>query len=356
MKKLLLELGDRSYPIFIGNSAWQEASLKNLIGDRRVLVISNETVAPLYMDSLINFLDATAAERLILPDGEKFKTLDTLQKIYDQLLKGHFDRSSLLIALGGGVIGDMVGFAAATYQRGVDFIQIPTTLLSQVDSSVGGKTAVNHPLGKNMIGAFYQPKGVFIDPSTLNTLADREFSAGMAEVIKYGLIRDKDFFDWLELNISSLMARDPELLAQAILTSCKTKADIVAADETEQGQRALLNLGHTFGHAIEAAQNYQGLLHGEAVGAGMAMAARMSNSLGWLNVEDISRIENLLKAAGLPINAPDDISPTKLRDLMSHDKKVKKGQLRLILLKQIGRAEIHSDFDEKQLLETLHKG
>lgn len=355
MKKLHLDLGDRSYPILIGASAWNDPSLKALIGSRRALIVSNTTVAPLYMDSLLGSLDGIECEQLILEDGEKFKHLDTLQKIYDKLIEGRFDRSSVLIALGGGVVGDMVGFAAATYQRGIDFIQLPTTLLAQVDSSVGGKTAVNHPLGKNMIGAFYQPIGVFIDPTTLDTLPDRELSAGMAEVIKYGLIRDREFFEWLESNIEELMARDPECLAQAILISCQTKAEIVSADETEQGQRALLNLGHTFGHAIESAQNYQDWLHGEAVGAGMAMAAKMSESLGWLTADDISRIENLLSAARLPIKAPEDIPSEKLRNLMSHDKKVDRGQLRLILLKQIGRAEIVSDFDEDLLLDILKR-
>lgn len=355
-KKLHLELGDRSYPILIGLDTWNDESLKRLIDGRRALIVSNTTISPLYMNSFLACIDDTQTEQLILEDGERYKTLDTLQLIYNKLLQGKFDRSSVLIALGGGVIGDMVGFAAATYQRGINFIQIPTTLLAQVDSSVGGKTAVNHPLGKNMIGAFHQPKAVFIDPSTLNTLPDREFSAGMAEVIKYGLIRDISFFDWLETNIEALMTRDAELLAEAIRISCQTKAEIVAADETERGQRALLNLGHTFGHAIESAQGYQEWLHGEAVGAGMAMAARMSESLGWLNSEDVARTENLLTAAGLPIRAPDNIAPEKLRDLMSHDKKVERGQLRLVLMKSIGEAIIFADFEEDLLLKTLTEG
>ncbi len=355
MKTLNLDLGERSYPIVIGPEAWNNPSLKQLIDGRKTLVISNETVAPLYMNALLSQLDENT-DQLILQDGERFKTLDTLKLIYDKLLDSQFDRSSVLVALGGGVIGDMVGFAAATYQRGIDFVQIPTTLLAQVDSSVGGKTAVNHPLGKNMIGAFYQPKGVFIDPQSLTTLPDREFSAGMAEVIKYGLIKNLGFFEWLEKNIDKLMDRDPDSLVQAISISCQTKAEIVAADEREKGQRALLNLGHTFGHAIESAQNYKEWLHGEAVGAGMAMATRMSHSLGWLSLQDVQRVENLLIKARLPVRAPDNIAASRLRDLMSHDKKVERGQLRLILLEQIGQAQIYADFDEQQLLETLQAG
>jgi len=357
LKKLTLELGARSYPIVISPEAWNDASLSEQVRGRRALIISNETIAPLYLDRLKSCLSGAALEveldQLILPDGEQYKTINTLEKIYDRLLESHYDRSCILIALGGGVIGDTVGFAAATYQRGVDFIQIPTTLLSQVDSSVGGKTAVNHPLGKNMIGAFYQPKGVYIDLTTLETLPEREFSAGMAEVIKYGLIRDNAFFGWLEQNIEAIMARDPDCLAETILVSCRTKAEVVSADETEQGLRAILNLGHTFGHAIEAAQHYKHWLHGEAVGAGMAMAARMSQNMGWLDSTDMTRIESLLSAANLPLEAPQDISAEKMRSLMSHDKKVTRGQLRLILLKQIGRAEVINDFDEEQLLAVL---
>ncbi len=354
MKKLTLELGARSYPIVISPEAWNDPSLSEQVRGRRTLIISNETIAPLYLDRLKACLSSAAElDQLILPDGERYKTVETLEKIYNRLLEDHYDRSCVLIAIGGGVIGDTVGFAAATYQRGIDFIQIPTTLLSQVDSSVGGKTAVNHPLGKNMIGAFYQPKGVYIDLTTLETLPDREFSAGMAEVIKYGLIRDRGFFDWLEQNIEAIMARDSECLAEAILVSCRTKAEVVSADETEQGLRAILNLGHTFGHAIEAAQEYKEWLHGEAVGAGMATAARMSQNMGWLVSTDIARIESLLSAAGLPLEAPQDIAREKLRSLMSHDKKVTRGQLRLVLLKQIGQAEVISDFTEEQLVAVL---
>ena len=356
MKKLILDLGDRSYPIIISSEAWQNEHLTGLVKGRKVLILSNETVAPLYLEKLKKSLPNSDIDELILPDGERYKNIATLESIYNKLLEGNYDRSSIIIALGGGVIGDTAGFAAATYQRGIDFIQRPTTLLSQVDSSVGGKTAVNHPLGKKMIGAFYQPKGVFIDLTTLKTLPDREYSAGMAEVIKYGLIRDANFFDWLELNIEAIMARDTDCLAQAILVSCKTKADVVSSDETEQGVRAILNLGHTFGHAIESAQEYKDWLHGEAVGAGMAMAARMSRNLGWIDDKAVERIEKLLLAANLPIQAPDNIPAKKMRDLMSYDKKVERGQLRLILLKAIGNAVIFSDFDEDELLNVLEQG
>ena len=353
MKKLTLDLGDRSYPIVISPEAWSNPALAEMVVGRKALIISNETVAPLYMQRLRSCLPEAELDELILPDGERYKTLETLETIYNKLLHGNYDRTSVLIALGGGVIGDTVGFAAATYQRGIDFIQIPTTLLSQVDSSVGGKTAVNHALGKNMIGAFYQPKGVFIDLTSLATLPDREFSAGLAEVIKYGLIRDQDFFEWLEQNVEAIMARDSECLAQAILVSCKTKAEVVSCDETEQGLRAILNLGHTFGHAIEAAQGYKNWLHGEAVGAGMAIAARMSKNMGWISEEEVRRTEALLSAVNLPTKAPEDISPSQMRNLMSHDKKVERGQLRLVLLKSIGEAVVYGDFDEAELNRVL---
>ena len=357
MKKLNLDLGNRSYPILIGTSAWKDSQLASQTKGRKVLIVCNDTVAPLYLEKLKGGLRGTSSlDELILPDGERYKTLASLEKIYNKLLADNYDRSSILVALGGGVIGDTVGFAAASYQRGIDFIQIPTTLLSQVDSSVGGKTAVNHPLGKNMIGAFYQPKGVYIDLSSLETLPDREFSAGMAEVIKYGLIRDKNFFVWLENNIEALMARDTDCLAEAIYISCQTKAEVVSLDETEQGLRAILNLGHTFGHAIEAAQEYKDWLHGEAVGAGMAMAARMSKQMGLITDTDVERTEKLLVAANLPVKAPKNIPADTMRKLMSHDKKVSHGQLRLVLLKQIGEAIITSDFEESLLQEILVQG
>ena len=350
---LTVELDDRSYPIVIGRDTWSDPRLGEVVDGRRVLIISNETVAPLYLHKLQLALSGDSVEPLVLPDGERFKTLETMGKIYDTLLERRFDRSSVLIALGGGVIGDMAGFAAATYQRGIDFIQIPTTLLAQVDSSVGGKTAVNHSRGKNMIGAFYQPKAVFIDVGSLNTLPAREFSAGMAEVIKYGLIRDYDFFVWLEQHIEAIMARDADLLTQAISRSCATKAAVVAEDETEQDVRAILNLGHTFGHAIEAAQQYKEWLHGEAVGAGMSMAARMSTQIGMLDASLPTRIDQLLTKAGLPTAAPDNIAADRLRELMGHDKKVSRGQLRLILLKSIGEAIITADFTSEDLMRAL---
>ena len=355
-RRIILDLGARSYPILIGDGAWSSPELKACTSGRRTLIVTNDLVGPLYAQRLIDQLGAVDHQTLTLPDGEQYKTLGILQTIFDTLISGRFDRSCVLIALGGGVIGDLVGFAASTYQRGVDFVQIPTTLLAQVDSSVGGKTAVNHALGKNMIGAFYQPKAVLIDVTTLATLPDREFSAGMAEVIKYGLIRDAAFFAWLERNIEGLMARDQQLLIQAIETSCRTKADVVAADETEQNIRAILNLGHTFGHAIEAAQHYRRWLHGEAVGAGMAMAARMSQLMGRLEKEDVRRIENLLKAAGLPTAAPADLGAAQLRDLMGYDKKVNRGKLRLVLLRAIGDADVTADFDEPTLMATLSAG
>lgn len=354
--RLTLDLGDRSYPILIGTETWASETLSSLVEGRRALIVTNETVAPLYLNQLQESLAAGRCESLVLPDGERYKTMETLNQIFDSLLERRFDRSGLLIALGGGVVGDITGFAAACYQRGIDFVQIPTTLLSQVDSSVGGKTAVNHPRGKNMIGAFYQPRAVCINVQTLDTLHDREFSAGMAEVIKYGLIRDARFFDWLEVNMDGLMKRDRDLLIEAIQISCATKAAVVAEDETEQDVRAILNLGHTFGHAIEAAQNFRGLLHGEAVGAGMAMAARLSARLGKLEADAISRIEAVLMKAGLPCRAPHDLDAAQLRDLMSHDKKVSRGQLRLILLNAIGEACIESDFEEVDLMAVLQQG
>jgi 3-dehydroquinate synthase len=352
-RRITLDLGDRSYPIIIGEGAWSAPELGEQTRNRRVLVVTNDVVAPLYLERLTAQLIGVDHQSLILPDGEQFKTLATLETLFDTLLRGRFDRTSVLVALGGGVIGDLVGFAAATYQRGIDFIQIPTTLLAQVDSSVGGKTAVNHPLGKNMIGAFYQPRSVLIDVSTLTTLPDREFSAGMAEVIKYGLIRDADFFSWLETHIDALMARNTELLCQAIEVSCQTKAEVVAADERERDVRAILNLGHTFGHAIEAAQHYRDWLHGEAVGAGMAMAARLSRIMGQLDDQEISRIERLLTAAGLPLYPPADLSAEQLRDLMGYDKKVSHGKLRLVLLERIGQACVTADFDEQDLMLSL---
>lgn len=316
------------------------------------MIVSNETVAPLYLHRVQQALKGFSVHTVVLPDGEKYKNLQVLNSIFDALLEHRLDRGCTLLALGGGVVGDMTGFAAACYQRGVRFIQVPTTLLSQVDSSVGGKTGVNHALGKNMIGAFHQPQCVIIDIDTLNTLPDRELSAGLAEVIKYGLIDDPEFFHWLELNIHRLVAREAEALIYAIERSCTDKAAIVAADEREAGQRALLNLGHTFGHAIETGMGYGVWLHGEAVAAGMCMAAKMSERLGWMEKQQVERIQALVSAAGLPTHPP-DIPADKFLELMSVDKKVIDGQLRLVLLKGIGKALVTRDFTPESLLNML---
>ena len=347
MQTLNVALGERSYPIHIGSGLLHRADLlQSGVGARRVAVVTNEIVAPLYLGTVGASLRAAGIEatNIVLPDGEAYKTWETLNAIFDALLTHRCDRRTAVVALGGGVIGDMAGFAAATYQRGVPFIQIPTTLLSQVDSSVGGKTAINHPLGKNMIGAFYQPRMVLADTQTLDTLPARELGAGLAEVIKYGLIRDPVFFDWIEANVERILARDPEALAYAIHRSCANKAEVVAADETEQGERALLNLGHTFGHAIETGLGYGEWLHGEAVAAGMVIAAELSVRLGWLDQDALERIRALLRRAGLPVVAP-DLGVRRYLDLMAHDKKVADGQLRLILLKGIGRGVIHGESD-----------
>jgi 3-dehydroquinate synthase len=308
----------------------------------------------LYLEQLSQSLQAAGVTviAIILPDGEAYKNSATLNTIYDTLLQNRCERSTTLIALGGGVIGDLTGYAAATYLRGVPFIQIPTTLLSQVDSSVGGKTGINHPLGKNMIGAFYQPQLVLADIDTLQTLPAREFAAGMAEIIKYGLIRDAEFFDWLELNMASLMQLDEATLSYAIFRSCQNKADVVAKDEHEQGDRALLNLGHTFGHAIENAMGYGVWLHGEAVAAGSMMAADLSRRMGWLSESEVTRIQNSFVAANLPVTAP-KLGVDRYLDLMGLDKKVENGKIRLILQQGIGKSVITSDYDVQKLRETL---
>ena len=355
MRTLTVDLGDRSYPIFIGAGLIGDPDLyRPYIHGRQVMIVSNETVAPLYLAKVEAALADYRLASVVLPDGEQYKNLDVLDRIYSALLENRFDRRCTLIALGGGVIGDMTGFAAASYQRGVDFIQVPTTLLSQVDSSVGGKTGVNHPLGKNMIGAFHQPQCVIADTATLATLPDRELSAGLAEVIKYGLISDLAFFEWLEQNIAALMARDDAALAHAIERSCRDKAAVVAADEREAGQRALLNLGHTFGHAIETGMGYGSWLHGEAVGAGMCMAARMSARLGWLDDAQVQRVDRLVAAAGLPTRPPADVAPQRFIELMAVDKKVLDGQLRLVLMHDIGKSVISADFDPEALRQTLY--
>ena len=351
---LQVDLGDRAYPIYIGSDLISNPEFfAQHIKGSRVMVVSNTTVAPLYLEQLKKALVDFNVSEVILPDGEEFKTLDVLNQIYTALLENRFDRTCTLIALGGGVVGDMTGYAAASYQRGVNFIQVPTTLLSQVDSSVGGKTGVNHPLGKNMIGAFHQPQAVIADTLTLNTLPDRELSAGMAEVIKYGLINDLEFFEWLEDNMEALMGRDLVLLAEAIRRSCADKAQIVAADEKESGQRALLNLGHTFGHAIETGMGYGKWLHGEAVGAGMAMAADMSCRLGWISQDKVNKINDLIRRAALPASPPESMSGNDFMDLMSVDKKVLDGKMRLVLMKDIGESIISDDFDPAALKATL---
>ncbi len=318
-------------------------------------VVTNATVGPLYLDTLLKQLTPWNPVSVVLPDGEVYKTLDVLNSIFTALLENRCDRKTTLIALGGGVVGDMTGFAAATYQRGIPFIQIPTTLLAQVDSSVGGKTGVNHPLGKNMIGAFHQPQCVIIDTDTLSTLPDKELSAGLAEVIKYGLVGDPEFFSWLEENLDGLLHRDPQVLAYAIERSCVDKARVVAADEREAGSRALLNLGHTFGHAIETGVGYGAWLHGEAVAAGMCMAADLSRRLGWLTPDEFARIEKLIRRAKLPTCAPMTLSSAQLRESMSVDKKVEAGKLRLVLPKGLGHAMITADFPPALLNETIEQ-
>jgi 3-dehydroquinate synthase len=343
MRRLNVALGDRSYDILIGPGLAGRADLiAPLLPVARVAVVSNTTVAPLYLERLVQSLQGAGIEAItiVLPDGEAYKNWETLNEIFGAMLSARCDRGTTVIALGGGVVGDLSGFAAACYQRGVPFIQVPTTLLAQVDSSVGGKTGINHPLGKNMVGAFWQPRLVLADTTTLETLPDRELSAGLAEVIKYGLIRDLAFLEWLEANMSGLLARDAEALAYAIERSCFNKAEVVAGDEREtaaSGGRALLNLGHTFGHAIETGVGYGVWLHGEAVAAGTAMAAELSHRLGWLDAAELERVRSLLAAARLPVRgAP--LGAERYIDLMGHDKKVVAGRLRLVLLRRLGEA------------------
>lgn len=354
MKTLNVDLGDRSYPIHIGEDLLDQLPLLiPYLPGREVLVVTNETVAPLLLDTLCEGLAVDKLDTVVLPDGEQYKSLETLNLIYDALLANRHSRGTTLVALGGGVVGDMTGFAAATYQRGVHFVQIPTTLLAQVDSSVGGKTGVNHPGGKNMIGAFHQPAAVLADVSALDTLPEREYRAGVAEVVKYGLIADRPFFHWLEDNMAALAARDKGALVYAVEQSCRNKAWVVARDEREAGLRATLNYGHTFGHAIETAGQYRGMLHGEAVAVGMVMAADMSHRLGWLDTGDLKRITALIVAAGLPVVPPAELTPERFRDLMAVDKKVSRGVLRLVLLRGIGEAVVTGDYRDSALAETL---
>lgn len=356
MKTLKVELGDRSYPIFIGQGLMGNAELvKPFVKGQQVLIVTNTTVAPLYLEKCKKSFADFNVQSVVLPDGEEYKNLDTLNLVFDKLIGDRFDRSCTLIALGGGVIGDMTGFAAAAFQRGVNFIQMPTTLLSQVDSSVGGKTGVNHPLGKNMIGAFHQPECVVIDTETLNTLEDRQLSAGLAEVIKYGLIQDPEFFEWLETNIEKLLNREPEALSYAIERSCQDKGDIVAKDEKEAGLRALFNLGHTFGHAIEAGMGYGNWLHGEGVSAGSMQAVYMSKLLGNLTQADENRIKAIFERAHLPVVPPsvEEMSNEKYLGLMAGDKKVQAGTIRLVLLKTLGQAYVTGDYPQDLLEQTL---
>lgn len=357
MQTLTVALGDRSYPIHIGTGLVRHSGLiASELPQNKVAIVTNTTVAKLYLAPLSEALNSNGIDTvtIVLPDGEAFKNWETLNKIFDALLTHRCERKTTLIALGGGVIGDLAGFAAAVYQRGVPFIQVPTTLLAQVDSAVGGKTAINHPLGKNMIGAFHQPRAVISDTDTLNTLPERELAAGIAEIIKYGLIRDSEFFEWLEKNIMRLLARDPDALAYAIERSCRNKAEIVALDERENGVRALLNLGHTFGHAIEAGLGFGNWLHGEAVSAGMVLAAKLSQRLGLAGQHDTERIIHILAHAGLPVTAP-DLGIERYLELMEHDKKVEGGKIRFVLLKRIGEAFVGDSVPDAALADVLGK-
>lgn len=359
MSTLTVELGVRSYPIHISpnnlsNGSALHCELQRLqLTDKRIFVISNPTVSALWAGTLGNALAGRKYTLIEIPDGEEFKNLSTMEKVIGDLLRHHAARDSIIIALGGGVVGDLAGYVAASYQRGIPFIQIPTTLLSQVDSSVGGKTAVNHALGKNMIGAFYQPKAVIIDTKTLDTLPPREFAAGMAEVLKYGIIYDKAFFNWLETNVETIKALDSGVLQKMIYRCCEIKAEIVAQDEKEKGLRALLNLGHTFGHAIEAEQGYGNWLHGEAVSAGTIIASKVACSKDWMSTSEFSRIEALHAAFDLPVVAPEDMHYAQFMRHMKHDKKVESGQIRFIIPQGIGKAVVTSDISDDLLQDVL---
>ena len=355
-QSLSVDLGDRSYPIYIGANIIEETRLASQhLRSNQVMIVTNVTVGPLYLESVTKHFGDYPVDTLVLPDGEEFKTLTTMNQVFDALMEKRFNRNATLIALGGGVIGDLVGFAAACFQRGIHFIQIPTTLLAQVDSSVGGKTGVNHPRGKNMIGAFYQPDCVIADTTVLGTLDRRELSAGIAEIVKYGLIHDKEFFIWLESNIDLLLNRDPAALAFAINRSCANKAKIVSQDERESGLRAILNLGHTFGHAIETGMGYGHYLHGEAVAIGICQAADLSHRLGWLASKDVERIIDLLKQAHLPVLPPPELDYARFIELMSVDKKNIDGKTRFILLQEIGKATHPYSVESRYLEATLQE-
>jgi 3-dehydroquinate synthase len=349
----MIDLGARSYPILIGPGLIDDAAaLAEAIAARDLLVVTNEVVAPLYLDRLVRSLDGRRVASVRLPDGEQHKTLETTGRIFDALVQGRMNRDACVVALGGGVVGDMAGFASACYQRGVDFVQVPTTLLAQVDSSVGGKTGVNHPGGKNLIGAFHQPRAVLSDTATLGTLPPRELRAGLAEVIKYGLVADAGFLDWLDASMAALLALDPAALAFAVRRCCEIKAAIVSEDEREHGRRALLNLGHTFGHAIEKAAGYGEWLHGEAVGVGMLLAADLSHRLGWIGLPEVDRVRDLLQRAGLPVVAP-AIGAPRAFDLMGMDKKVLAGRIRLVLLRRLGEGVVSGDYPPAELQAML---
>lgn len=358
MQTVTVDLDDRSYPIFIGANLLENADLLlPYIGSGRVVIVTNEIVAPIYLERVQLQFGRQFGSAIVLPDGEATKNLDTIGQIYDHLLQGKYDRKTTLVALGGGVVGDITGFAAATFQRGVNFLQIPTTLLAQVDSSVGGKTGVNHALGKNMIGSFYQPKCVVADTAVLRSLPQREVRAGLAEVLKYGLINNPEFFEWLAHNSTELLELDNACISEAIKICCEAKANIVAQDEKESGIRALLNLGHTFGHAIETASGYGVWLHGETVAMGMVMAADLSKRLGWLSSAEAVQIREVLeKNFGMPVEPPADITVAQYLDLMSSDKKAELGKLRFILLKAIGEAAIEGDVENAMLESTLTAG
>jgi 3-dehydroquinate synthase len=353
VKTLTVELGTRSYPILIGENLLRQPDVvQPHLKARDILVVSNTTVAPLFLESLTAALSGSRVVETLLPDGEAHKTLTTVSRVLDVLVANRFGRDSLVVALGGGVVGDMAGFAAACYQRGVPYVQVPTTLLAQVDSSVGGKTGVNHPGGKNLIGAFHQPSAVLADTSTLASLPVRELRAGLAEVIKYGMICDAPFFDWLEARMDDLLAADATALAHVIHRSCEIKAQIVGRDEREQGDRALLNLGHTFGHAVESATHYTAWLHGEAIGAGLLMAAAMSHEIGLIDVAAVDRVRRLLERAGLPVHIG-GVAPDVALEHMKIDKKVQGGRMRLVLLRSIGDAFVTADYPEAALQRTL---
>jgi len=350
---LSIDLGPRSYPIHIGTGVLiDRRRLEAELPAGPLLVVTNTTVAPLFLPRLTAALAGRQLAECVLPDGEAWKTLQTLTRIYDRLAATRVTRDGAILALGGGVVGDIAGFAAATWQRGIAYAQLPTTLLAQVDSSVGGKTAVNHPAGKNLIGAFHQPNVVIADLETLATLPERELRAGLAEVIKYGLIRDRGFLDWIERELPGLLSRDTAALAEAVRRCCAIKAEIVALDERESGPRALLNLGHTFGHAIEAAAGYGEWLHGEAIAIGMVLAAETSAQLGWLDRAAVTRVRELLQRAGLPVSAP-RIGVERARELMAFDKKVLGGTVRLVLLKSLGEAIVTGDYDPRALEAVL---